>query len=477
MPTKSLKLAGTFRRRRPEDVGMDRTFLNRHRVSTKKQIAMGYMPGIAECVIKKNALVYVDLQGFQDREQKLAMSERSLHRCFSLTKPITAMGLMALWEDGKLQLDDPVSRYIPAFKHMKVVRKSSSVLPRGRGLVPARKRITLRHLMTHTSGLGYGPGRIDKSERLQVPPGSSTEQMYLDFVKRADSGKFQNLEAFCDALAKLPLRFQPGERYRYSMGMDVIGRVIEVVSGKPLDQFLFDRVLEPLGMLDTAFFVSPEKAKELLSAFYLVKADSKNPESNKPDRFVTFRRDGNRPEASAWVSTKHRCPKVLSGGGILGSCVGGLVSSLRDQAIFCNAIVNGGYSHATGRRVLKERTVKEMCQDWLSRCSRRGPRRKLRGWDDEGCQETGWCPLGFLEKGQIFFGGIGWWTINASKKTVVVSMSSSWCEQNDIHGWEDDVDDLSCSVKAAEKLMKKSKRRLAGHTEGRSTKRRRVEKK
>lgn len=474
MPTKSMKLAGTFRRRQPEDVGMDAKCLNRHRVSTKKQIAMGYMPGIAECVIKENALVYVDLQGFQDRERKLAMSERSLHRCFSLTKPITAMGLMALWEDGKLQLDDPVSRYIPAFKNMKVVRKSSSVLPRGRGLDPAKRRITLRHLVTHTSGLGYGPGRIDRQQRLQVPSGSSTEQMYLDFVKRADNGKFKNLEDFCDELAKLPLRFHPGQRYKYSMGMDVIGRVLEVVSGKPLDQFLFDRVLEPLGMHDTAFYLSPAKAKELLSAFYLVKADSKNPESKLPDHFAITRRDGKRPAASAWVSTKKHDRKVLSGGGILGSCAGGLVSSLRDQAIFCNAIANGGYSHATGRRVLKQKTVKAMCQDWLRLCSRRGLKGKLRGWDDEGCEGTGWCPLGFVDKGHIFFGGVGWWTIHASSKTVVVSMSSSWCEQNDIHGWQDEVDDLSCSVKAAESLMKKSKRQLVRDTDGRGTKCRKV---
>eukprot|EP00435_Cladocopium_sp_Y103_P053462 s1252_g17.t1 len=196
----------------------------------------------------------------QDKEMGKLMTEKSLFRCHSMTKPITAVAFMSLWEEGKLALDDPVHKYIPAFRNMKVVRA-------GR-LEDAKRPITLRHLVMHTSGLGYGPSRERKTEKLEDGP-------YLPLVKRIDSGLIKNLKSFCNELAKFPLQFHPGDRWEYSMGLDVIGRVLEIVSGLTLDR-LFRQLFRKMGMKDTAFSVSPRKARRQLTAYYVTKVRSKN---------------------------------------------------------------------------------------------------------------------------------------------------------------------------------------------------------
>jgi len=435
----------------PEEVGLAREALELHTESMRRQMKMGYLPGVAECLLKDNRLAYVGIQGYQDKEMKLPMTEKSLHRCFSLTKPVTAAGMMVLWEEGKLALDDPVSKYIPAFKHMNVVRSKHTKMPgpRGGGLEKARRAITLRHLVCHTSGLGYGPSRLDKRDKL-VPNGG-TEGMYLPFVERLDNGSIPDLESFCEELARLPLRFHPGERWKYSMGMDVLGRVLEVVSGMPLDSFLRDRVLKPLGMKDTSFFVTPCKARRHLTAFYCTKGRRKNQKTKLADKFVSTRHDGKLPEASAWVAPSRRQKQVLSGGGIAGSCAGGLLSSLRDQAIFCSAIINLGYAHSTGLQVLKPSTVKAMCKDWLQLKSVRA-RKHLHGW---GMRKVGWCPFGHVAKDELFMGGTGSWCINTAEKTVVVSFPNNWCN-DDVHGWDEKVDDLVGAGQQAISMYKRA---------------------
>merc|ERR1719506_2372843 len=150
------------------------------------------------------------------------MTSRSLQRCYSMTKPITAFGLLALWEEGQLGLDDPVAKYIPEFAHMKVLSKRRG-LTKGIRLTDARRLITLRHLVTHTSGLGYGPARNDRTQRIPRFRNPVWKQ-YKPFVERVDSGEIPNLEAYCQELAKQPLQFEPGERWEYSFGMEVIGR-------------------------------------------------------------------------------------------------------------------------------------------------------------------------------------------------------------------------------------------------------------
>ncbi|CAJ1434827.1 unnamed protein product [Effrenium voratum] len=439
--------------RDPEDVGLDAETLASHSEANERQIAMGYIPGVAECVMKDNQLVYVDIRGYQDKEMRAPMTDKSLFRCYSMTKPITAMAFMALWEEGKLGLDDPVHKYIPAFRHMKVQRA-------GR-LEEAQRCITLRHLLAHTSGLGYGPSRELKSEKLEKGP-------YLSLVKRIDAGLIPNLKVFCEELAAFPLQFHPGDRWEYSMGLDVIGRVLEVVSGLPLDKLLRQRIFKPMGMKDTAFSVSERKAQRRLTAYYVTKVRSKHRRTKLPNQFRTRRADGRRPQMSAWVKGRHR---VLSGGGICGSFAGGLLSSLRDQAIFCNVLMNRGYAMATGMQVLQPRTVRLLCRDWLRMKSVSG-KPVLRGWGMG--RDVGWCPVGHWmpRSKQMFMGGITTnWHIDFETRSLQVSMTSSSCGA-DVHDWDDSKDDLSGAVEHALKVWKR-KRRLTntGSCQPRSKKR------
>jgi len=432
--------------RSPEDVGLDSQVLAEHSEANERQIAIGYMPGVAECALKDNCLVYADIRGYQDKEARKPMTEKSLFRCHSMTKPITAVALMALWEEGKLGLDDPVHKYIPAFRHMKVAK--------GKVHEDACRPITLRHLVTHTSGLGYGPSRERKCEKLDEGP-------YTRFVKRVDAGLVPNLKSFCDELASFPLRFHPGEKWEYSMGMDVLGRVLEVVSGMPLDRFFRKRIFKRIGMKDTAFSVSAFRARRRLTAYYVTKARSKHRKTKLPNKFSARRADGRHPQFSAWV--RGRSLRVLSGGGICGSFAGGLLSSLRDQALFCAALLNGGYSHASGRRVLKPGTVRMLCRDWL-RMKSVADKDVLPGWGMHS-MGIGWCPVGHWipELHEMFMGGITTsWSINFNAKIIQVTMTSSSCDA-DVHGWDHRRDDLDGCIKHALKVCKRKQKHLRMH--------------
>lgn len=407
------------------------------------------MPGLAECILKKNHLVYVNIQGHQEAETRNLVTDRSLFRCFSMTKPITAFGMMALWERGAFGLDDPVAKYIPAFKHVKVLKNfdADGPGPRGGGLEDPRRPITLRHLVTHTSGLGYGPARVDGKDKLVAK--GPRQRTYFDLVKRTDAGEIPDLQSFCDELAKSPLCFHPGDRYKYSFGMDVIGRVLEVVSGLPLDRLLRNLVLAPIGMNDSRFFLSEEQAKKRLMGFYSVKAVSKHRVSKKPNKFRALRRDGRRAEKSAWV--KGRTARIFAGGGAMGSYWGGLVSSLRDQALFCSVIANRGYAHSTGQQVLQPATVRAMCKDWL-RLKSVTRKHYLKGWHDE-CKKMGWGPMGFVSGNDVFMGGVGFWSINLPTKTIAVTMLSTWGDDA-IHGWDEKIDELEGCMKKSASVFK-----------------------
>jgi len=422
----------------PEQVGLDSEAFNKHTSAIRRQIEKGWSYGNAECVLKGNKLIYADTSGYQDVELKIPMSEKSLFRCFSMTKPVTAFGLLALWEEGKLSLDDPVAKYIPEFGQMKVFKDPTFAKPgpRGGGLVDAKRQITLRHLLTHTSGLAYGISRTDRSEEYK-PTHKPIGQQYMDFVKMVESGVIPNLRVYCQELAKQPLRFQPGEAWEYSYGMDVIGRVLEVVSGLPLDLFLKRRVLKPIGMRDTNFFISPQKARKQLAALYEVK---------KPFHRIRF--DGRRPEKSSWV--KGMNARIFAGGGVVATCDGGLVSSMRDQAIFANTIANLGYSIASKRQVLKPSTVKTGCTDWL-RLPSVTTHFPLKGWhDDSDSLKRGWAPFGITEDDCIYMGGMGYWSVNRRDKTVIVSFPSTMWDEKKYRYWNDEVDDIDGVMKKSE---------------------------
>jgi len=281
----------------------------------------------------------------------------------------------------------------------------------------------------HTSGLSYGAFFGCKARY-------ACEKEYADLVRRVDRGEIATLEAFVSALSELPLRFRPGDRWEYSHGLDVVGRVIEVASGKDLARFLHEKIFRPLAMRDTSFTVPQNKASRLAALYKPVEGN---------DRELR-RLDGG--ASSAWV--QDRTCSILSGGGFMGSefpasdggcSVGGLVSTLRDYTRFVRMLQCRGRCPTTGARLLKEETVDSMFKNWLVLRSVSTGRGRLKGWDDAGRGWMGWCPLGQVSKTKtppdVWMGGIAgtFWAIDGTHDLVVVHVSQV-AESYDFYGEE-----------------------------------------
>jgi CubicO group peptidase (beta-lactamase class C family) len=236
-----------------EAAGMSARRLERIRPAMQAYVDRGVYAGISTLIARRGKVLDAQQFGWRDKEAGSPMTADTIFRLYSMTKPIVCVALMTLLEEGRVRLIDPLAKTIPAFGTVKVMEADGSLVD------PARP-IMLRDLMTHTSGLAY-----------HFVEDSPLGKMY-DGGKLLDAGC--SLEAAIDDLARLPLAFQPGSRWRYSVGIDVVARVIEVISGRPLGAFLRERVFEPLGMADTAFGVPPEK-RGRLAAMY-----------GRPDPFV-----------------------------------------------------------------------------------------------------------------------------------------------------------------------------------------------
>lgn len=436
----------------PQAVGLDPGALEDHRARVREQIAAGIFPGQAECALVGGKLAYLDVAGKADLENGIPMRSTSLVRCFSMTKSFTALGVTLLAEEGKLSFDDPVSKYIPSFKDTVVRRagtdKTAKVLATDSKKVEALKKpITLRHLLTHTSGLGYGPDRTARHNRLvaRLP----AHKPYRDLVMAVDRNEVQSLEDFCDAIAGIPLQCQPGQEYIYSYGFDVAGRVIEVVSGQSLDVFLRRRLFVPLGMSRTGFAVAPADARSLLGLYTLIK------EGSGPRELV--RSDGAKPADSNWIAGKPTV-RVHAGGGYLGSCSGGAVSCLHDLALFVNMLALGGVT-GSGRRLLRPATMRLLRRDWLPLVAKR----PLKGWDDDGGESIGWTPIGMIEQtgddaGAIFFGGReSYWYVEPQKRIAVVNITQVYWSCTTL-GYDEQRDDIKTVVQRASTMKRESPR-------------------
>jgi len=284
--------------------------------------------GAVALVVKDGKVIHVSVVGDADREAKRPMARDTLFRIASMTKPITTVAAMQLIEDGKLSLDDPLSKYIPAFNEMTVFVKDGP--PK-----KAEKPILVRHLLTHTSGIGY---------RMGVP------KEHAELFARADvcDGLAEwdgDLAANCDRIARVPLVHEPGTAYTYGLNTDVLGRVIEVAAGKSLDAVFRERIFEPLKMADTHFWL-PEAKKDRLATLY-------KSEGSGLYRYTDWvKKNGNSFISASYQYAGPR--KLLSVGA-------GLISTADDYARFLQMIVNGG--ELDGKRVLKPETVKAMCQN------------------------------------------------------------------------------------------------------------------
>ena len=311
-----------------EAAGMSARRLERIRPAMQAYVDRGVFAGINTLIARRGKVVHAGVFGWRDKEAGSAMTADTIFRLYSMTKPIVCVALMTLLEEGRFRLIDPVARYIPAFAAVKVREDDGS-------LVNPQRPVMVRDLMTHMSGLTYG--FVDES-----PVG----KMYQG-AKLLDAQC--SLEAAIDDLARFPLLFQPGSRWGYSVGIDVAARVIEVVSGRPLGQFLRERLFEPLGMTDTAFGVPSEK-RSRVAAMY-----------GRPD--VTAPGVTVRTELEAWakgvndridVSKTYPVdsPDVFMRGGH------GLFGTTHDYFRFAQMLANGGA--LDGARVIGRKTLELM---------------------------------------------------------------------------------------------------------------------
>ena len=270
-----------------------------------------------------------------DREAGKAMRPDAMFRICSMTKPITSLAVMMLYEEGRFLLDDPVSNYLPEFKNPKVLVKPAT----GESYsIPATREITIRDLLRHTSGLTYH-WNADLGPRYESAGVASGVLEYDGTI--ADSVK---------KLAGVALLFNPGDRFEYSLGVDVLGRLVEVVSGKPLDEFFRTRIFEPLGMKDT-YFYPPENKLDRLATAYTYDADQGL--KRFPD---TPMKEGSFVYSADYAS---RGPKKLFSGGA------GLVSTATDYARFCQMMLDEGKVGNT--RLLSRKSVELMTHDQLGK--------------------------------------------------------------------------------------------------------------
>jgi len=323
--TKSIQKSPVLTEGSPESVGISTERLARIDQMCTDAVAEGQVPGIVSLVARDGKIVHWKAYGMADNEKNRQLKRDDIFRIASQTKAITSTAVMMLWEDGKFRLDDPISKYIPEFKNPQVLSRFKYSDTTWTG-IPASKEITIRHLLTHTSGIGYG--LIDGDERIQMiyQKAGITDLFTTEKITIGESVK---------KLAKLPLHHHPGERYTYSEGLDVLGYFIEVVSGMPFDEFLKTRIFDPLGMDDTRFYFPESKADRLVAVQHQVDGMWKK----YP---ITFY-DPDYPVKGA---------KTFFSGGA------GLSSTAKDYATFLQMYLNGG--EYNGVRLLSRTTVRSM---------------------------------------------------------------------------------------------------------------------
>jgi CubicO group peptidase (beta-lactamase class C family) len=309
----------------PESVGMSAERLARIDSMCINAISEGKIPGAVALVARNGKIVYHKAFGMADNQAKRELKRDDIFRIASQTKAITSTAVMMLWEEGKFKLDDPISKYIPEFKNPQVLNTFNSK-DTSYTTTPAKSEITIRQLMDHTSGLGYG--MIDGDARCRM--------IYQKAgVVDVFSAENISIEENIKKLAKLPLLFNPGEKYNYCEGLDVLGYFIEIISGMPFDVFLKTRLFEPLGMNDTWFYLSDDKAQRLVSV--------QKPENGSWSRYPVTFYDPDYPIKGA--------KRFLPGGA-------GLSSTAKDYATFLQMYLNGG--ELNGKRILSRTTIQSI---------------------------------------------------------------------------------------------------------------------
>lgn len=239
---------------KPEKAGFSSERLRRINPLMQGYVDRHELAGIITTVARHGQTVHLEKFGWMDIEAHKPMAFDTIFQIASMTKPVTSVAIMTLYEQGYFNLNTPIAKFIPAFKDTKVfVRKTDS----GMELADLEQPIAFRHLFTHTAGLSYGWNENDP-----------VDQLYQAARKKAEAaGQPTTNESLIEMLAQMPLAFQPGSYWRYSLSIDVLGRLVEVITGKPLDEYCAENIFKPLGMVDTGFYVPPEKAERVATVY------------------------------------------------------------------------------------------------------------------------------------------------------------------------------------------------------------------
>jgi CubicO group peptidase (beta-lactamase class C family) len=326
---------------KPEEVGFSSERLACIRPGLQKFIDKQRVPNLVTLVARHGKIVHYDAQGYIDLESKKPASKDTIFRLYSNSKPIAGLATMICVEDGLLALDDPVSKYIPAFKNPKVLAsntagQSQSGPPFGLPTVPAKREITIRDCLRNTTGLAT-PQRFPSSLMMQlrdIIAESGWDLMELDKPPR------ESFREMVEAHARLPLSFEPGTEFEYHMGYAVIGVIIEEITGKTLEEFYQERIFKPLEMKDTSFYLD-KKTLDRFSSCYQPKYEKKGWSLTVYDRAET--------------SEKLKGPKIHFG---TGGNMGGLLSTVADYARFAQMLLNNG--ELDGVRLLGRKSVELM---------------------------------------------------------------------------------------------------------------------
>lgn len=307
----------------PEDVGLSTEKLELAGAKMQGYIDDAKLAGISALVYKNGEIVYRENVGFADIDTNKPLEDNTIFRIFSMTKPVTAAALMTLYDEGKFELDDKVSEFLPEFEGSQVYNSETKTTE------PQENEMTVRHLLTHTSGIPYGWDQTS----------------YVDSLYRVKGGSGWDgiLEEKMKIIADIPLKHQPGTVWDYGLGIDVAGYLIEVLSGMPLDEFFKTRIFDPLKMDDTGFYVPKEKHQRF-SALYAIGKDKK-----------LTTNDG-------MMSEIFKQPVTLFSGG------GGLVSTIDDYLRFCRMLLNGG--ELDGIRILEESTAELIVTNQLPKTAK-----------------------------------------------------------------------------------------------------------
>jgi CubicO group peptidase (beta-lactamase class C family) len=292
---------------KPEDVGLSSERLQRIHQTMQSHIDSHDISGAVTLVMRKGHMAYLEAHGASDLESKKPMAKDAIFRVWSMSKPITGVAILMLLEEGKVRLNDPVSRFIPQFKDMKVAVNQDAM-----DLLPAKREITIQDLLTHVSGLGSGPASNVEIRKI----GSASRTTLADYIPR---------------LGATPLDFQPGSRWTYSplAGFDTLGRIVEIASGLTFDQFLRQRLFDPLGMKETSFRPPQEKLARIPTTYHRADGTLQRTEANN-----------NLFQAG-----------YFSGGG-------GLMSTAEEDARFGEMLLEGG--KLNGKRILSPKTIELM---------------------------------------------------------------------------------------------------------------------